>query len=234
MSRAQGSKQRREPRFEDEEPSQPDAELRVSPEDRPGRSRRAANTKPAKAPPRRPRAAQPEPEEGERPRRRKGRGFFGTLIYWGFVLALWGGIALLCVAGYFAMKLPPIDQLTVPKRPPNVSILAADGSLIANRGETGGSNIPIGEMPAYLPKAFVAIEDHRFYSHFGVDPMGLGRALVKNIATRRTEQGGSTLTQQLAKNLFLTPERSLSRKAQEALLSLWLERNYTKDQILEL
>lgn len=238
MSRGQGNKQRREPRFEDQDPPAADGELRVSPEDRPGRARRSpAKATPkstAKAPARsRPRAQEPE-DDASVPKRRKGRGIFGTLVYWCFVLALWGGIALLCVAGYFAMKLPPIDQLAVPKRPPNVSILASDGTLIANRGETGGSNVPFGELPPYLPKAFVSIEDHRFYSHFGVDPMGLGRALVKNIVMRRTEQGGSTLTQQLAKNLFLTPERSLSRKAQEALLALWLERNYTKDQLLEL
>jgi penicillin-binding protein 1A len=232
MARGQAQKERREPRFEDEKSSQGDADLRVAPEDRPARGR------PRKSAPPREDAAEQRPRRGggrkPPPERNHGRGFFGFLIYWCFVLALWGGIALLCVIGYFAMKLPPIDQLAVPKRPPNVSILAADGSLIANRGETGGSSVPFGELPAYLPKAFVSIEDHRFYSHFGIDPAGLARALVKNIVSRQTQQGGSTLTQQLAKNLFLTPERSMSRKAQEALLALWLERTYTKNQIIEL
>ncbi len=227
MARAQGSRQRSEPRFEDEESANGKEELRLSPEDRRSASRRGAAAKPV---PRR--KASREERAAASPARR--RGGVGSLIYWSLVLGLWGVIALIGVTGYFAMKLPPIDQLTVPKRPPNVSILAADGTLIANRGETGGSNIPIGELPSYLPRAFVAIEDHRFYRHFGIDPMGLARALVKNVVMRRTEQGGSTLTQQLAKNLFLTPERSLSRKAQEALLALWLERNYSKDQILEL
>ncbi len=78
----------------------------------------------------------------------------------------------------------------------------------------------------------MAIEDRRFYSHFGVDPIGLARALVTNAITGHTVQGGSTLTQQLAKNLFLSPERTLERKVQEVLLAFWLEHKYTKDQIL--
>jgi penicillin-binding protein 1A len=130
--------------------------------------------------------------------------------------------------------LPPIDQLKVPKRPPNIAILASDGTLVANRGETGGQNVSIRDLPPYLPQAFVAIEDRRFYSHFGVDPMGIARALVTNVSSGQTMQGGSTLTQQLAKNLFLTQERTASRKIQEAILSLWLEAKYSKDEILEL
>ena len=90
------------------------------------------------------------------------------------------------------------------------------------------------DLPPYLPKAFVAIEDRRFYSHYGVDPVGIARALVRNVTGKGGMQGGSTLTQQLAKNLFLTQERTVSRKIQEAILALWLEHNYSKDQILEL
>jgi penicillin-binding protein 1A len=89
-------------------------------------------------------------------------------------------------------------------------------------------------LPPYLPKAFVAIEDRRFYSHFGIDPVGVSRAILRDVTGRRGIEGGSTLTQQLAKNLFLTQERTLSRKIQEAILALWLERRYSKDQILEL
>ena len=225
MARGQAHRERHEPRFEDDFGGTERGELRVSAEDRPMRSR-----------------APRKPERDERPRggrpprrpRSGGRGFFGFLFYWGFILALWGLVAVGCIVGYFAMKLPPIDQLAVPKRPPNIAILASDGSLIANRGETGGSAVPIGELPVYVGKAFVAIEDRRFYQHFGIDLAGLGRAIVKNFTAGRMEQGGSTLTQQLAKNIFLTQERTLARKVQEALLSLWLERNYTKDQILEL
>ena len=92
----------------------------------------------------------------------------------------------------------------------------------------------LSELPPYLPKAFVAIEDRRFYSHFGIDPVGISRAIVRDVTGVGGMQGGSTLTQQLAKNLFLTQERTLSRKIQEAILALWLERKYSKDQILEL
>ena len=222
--------ERREPRFETDRDDHHDGELRLSADDRPVRSRARADAEDEP----RSRPSQRRNPSRKHGRSGSGRGFFGTLIYWGVTLGLWGVLALGCVIGYFAMKLPPIDQLAVPKRPPNVAILASDGSLIANRGETGGSAVPFGELPTYLGKAFVSIEDHRFYSHFGVDPIGLGRAVMRNLTSGRMEQGGSTLTQQLAKNIFLTQERTLSRKAQEALLSLWLERNYSKDQILEL
>ena len=75
-------------------------------------------------------------------------------------------------------KLPPIDELTVPKRPPNIAIMASDGTLLANKGETGGRTVSIKELPPYLPKAFVAIEDRRFYDHWGIDPLGITRAAV--------------------------------------------------------
>ncbi|MGY3611527.1 transglycosylase domain-containing protein, partial [Bradyrhizobium sp. Lot11] len=120
----------------------------------------------------------------------------------------------------------------IPERPPNVKITAVDGSVIANRGATGGEALSLESMSPYIPEAVIAIEDRRFYSHFGVDPLGLGRAVVTNFTAGHMVQGGSTLTQQLAKNLFLSPERTLERKVQEVLLALWLEQKYTKDQIL--
>src|SRR4029079_8175322 len=115
-----------------------------------------------------------------------------------------------------------------------IAIMASDGSLLANRGETGGRTVTLKELPPYLPKASGAIEDRRSYDHFGIDPVGISRAVYRNLAHKGGLQGGSTLTQQLAKNLFLTQERTASRKIQEAILALWLERNYSKDQILEL
>ncbi len=214
MGRAGGPRERREPRFDDGDFGS-EGGLRLSAGDRPVKRGRGKGPAPKRS-------------------RRRGRGFFGTLFYWSFVMGLWALLTVGGVVAYFAMKLPPIDQLSVPKRPPNIAILASDGTLIANRGETGGSTVPISELPPHVGRAFVAIEDRRFYQHFGIDLAGLGRAVVRNIAARRAEQGGSTLTQQLAKNIFLTQERTLSRKVQEALLALWLERNYTKDQILEL
>ncbi len=165
--------------------------------------------------------------------KRKGS-LFGRLVYWGFVFAIWGLIGAGGVFVYYGSQLPHIDQLAVPKRPPNIAILASDGSLLANRGDTGGAAVRLQDLPPYLPAAFVAIEDRRFYSHWGVDPIGVMRALVRDALGRGGMQGGSTLTQQLAKNLFLTQERTISRKIQEAILALWLEHKYSKDQILEL
>ena len=158
----------------------------------------------------------------------------GHIAYWGVVLSVWGVIALGALFAYNASQLPPIDQLAVPRRPPNIAILSDDGSLIANRGDTGGPAVRLIDLPPYLPKAFVAIEDKRFYEHHGVDPFGLSRALLRDVTGGGAVEGGSTLTQQLAKNLFLTRERTLSRKIQEAILAFWLERRYSKDQILEL
>ncbi len=150
------------------------------------------------------------------------------------MLSVWGVVALGALFAYNASQLPPIDQLAVPKRPPNIAILSDDGSLIANRGDTGGPAVRLIDLPPYLPKAFVAIEDKRFYEHHGVDPLGVSRALLRDLTGGGAVEGGSTLTQQLAKNLFLTRERTLSRKIQEAILAFWLERRYSKDQILEL
>lgn len=173
-----------------------------------------------------------------RSRRGSGRGgFLGLLrraVYWSFVLCIWGGIALAGTVIYFAAKMPQTTTWSIPDRPPNVKIVSVEGNLIANRGASGGEAISLQEMSPYLPEAVVAIEDRRFYSHFGVDPIGFARAMAANVMSGRLVQGGSTITQQLAKNLFLTPDRTIERKVQEVLLALWLERKYTKKQILEM
>jgi penicillin-binding protein 1A len=212
-----GSKKRTriEPRFEGRGG---DGDLRADPADRPSSSRR--RPKPAR------RAGK------GRPGRR--RSTIGRLLYWPIVFGIWGVVALAGLFAYNASQLPPIDQLAVPKRPPNIAILADDGSLLANRGDTGGPAVRLIDLPPYLPKAFVAIEDRRFYSHYGIDPVGISRAVLRDVTGAGAVEGGSTLTQQLAKNLFLTQERTISRKIQEAILALWLERKYSKDQILEL
>ena len=205
---------RQEPRFDDDDAAAGD--LRAE-----KRAFRAARRK----------GARPAGEAAGKARRGS---MIGALFYWAFTLSIWGVIGGGALAVYYGAQLPPIDQLSVPKRPPNIAILSADGELLANRGDTGGAAIRIADLPPFLPKAFVAIEDRRFYSHWGVDPQGIGRALLRNLSGRGGMQGGSTLTQQLAKNLFLTQERTLSRKIQEAILALWLEHKYSKDQILEL
>lgn len=171
---------------------------------------------------------------GGRRRRKPRRGLFGRLIYWGVVLGIWAVLGLAGLIAYEASQLPPIQNLAIPERPPTVIIQGADGKAIATRGEMGGTSVPLRALPPYLPQAFVAIEDRRFYAHFGLDPLGLVRAVFVNLTSGRLREGGSTLTQQLAKNLFLTQERTLSRKVQELILSLWLEAKYSKNEILEL
>jgi penicillin-binding protein 1A len=169
-------------------------------------------------------------------RRRGGGGGFGwrRALYWAVVLALWvviGGIGTIVWVG---MHLPPLQSLEIPRRPPSIQILAMDGKPLAIRGEGNGSALTLKDMPPYLPKAFLAIEDRRFYQHRGIDPVGLVRALAANALHRGVSQGGSTITQQLAKNLFLTQERTFTRKLQEVVLALWLEHKFSKDQILEI
>jgi penicillin-binding protein 1A len=167
--------------------------------------------------------------------RSSGGGFFGLIrraIYWSLVLCLWGGIAAAGVLVYYGSRMPNAESWAMPDRPPNIKIVDVNGELLANRGSTGGEAIPLEAMSPYIPEAVIAIEDRRFYSHFGFDPIGFSRAMARNIMSGRMVQGGSTITQQLAKNMFLTPDRTLERKVQEVLLAFWLESKYTKDQIL--
>jgi penicillin-binding protein 1A len=171
-------------------------------------------------------------------RRAPKRSLMGRLVkgglYWGAILAVWGVVAVAGVLGYYALTLPPTSEWAVPARPPNVRIVSETGETIANRGDTGGEALTLSEMPKALPQAVMAIEDRRFYSHLGIDPIGLARAMVVNFRSGAATQGGSTLTQQLAKNLFLVPERTIERKMQEVVLSIWLEAEHSKDAILEM
>jgi penicillin-binding protein 1A len=150
----------------------------------------------------------------------------------GFVTAIWSFIAVALYVGYCAIDLPDIHQVTQPPRRPSVTVEAEDGTVFARYGDLVGDHVTLQTVPVYVPEAIIAIEDRRFYHHFGIDVFGVMRALVRNVVAGHTVQGGSTLTQQLAKNLFLTPERAMKRKVQEMLLALWLEHTYTKDQIL--
>ncbi|MDY8108586.1 transglycosylase domain-containing protein [Fulvimarina sp. 2208YS6-2-32] len=165
--------------------------------------------------------------------RRRKRGFIGHLFRTGFTLAIWGALGIAVLLGYFAVQLPS-EAWEIPDRPPNVKIVAVDGRMMANRGLTGGREVSLDEVSPFIPQAVMAIEDRRFYDHFGVDPIGIARAAFENYQAGATVQGGSTLTQQLAKNIFLSPEQSLQRKIQEAILSLWLEQKFTKNQIMEM
>ncbi|HVO04566.1 MAG TPA: PBP1A family penicillin-binding protein [Candidatus Cybelea sp.] len=171
--------------------------------------------------------------QNKRPSSWKRRLFWGTLK-WGAVSAIWCGFALLLFLGWCAYDLPDVSGLNDIKRQPSITLLAADGSLIASYGDLYGEFVHLNEMSGYLPAAVLSTEDRRFYHHYGIDPIGLLRAAFVNLRSGGLVQGGSTITQQLAKNVFLTPERSLHRKGQELLLSFWLEHHFTKNQILEL
>ena len=220
------------------------ADLRLTPADRiPGGDDKPKKSSKTSAKRKNDDAGDEPPRERKAPasrsgakRRSKPRGGFGLgrLVYWGAVLSLWGVIAVIGVVIYVGAHLPPIQSLEIPKRPPTIQIVGVDGSMLAQRGEMAGANVALKDLPPYLPKAFIAIEDRRFYSHFGVDPVGILRALVTNVLHRGVSQGGSTLTQQLAKNLFLTQERTMRRKLQEVELAIWLERKHSKNEILEL
>jgi penicillin-binding protein 1A len=220
-----GRKNRRriEPSFTSAEPQ----DLAVAADERPVEAPRRA---PQRAQKRRPKAKKPKRSARER-RRRSIIGLAFRLI---FTLGASVAVAGIGMIAYFAAELPGASEWRVPDRPPNIQILAVDGRLIGNRGDTGGEAVNLSELPPYVPNAVIAIEDRRFRTHYGVDPIGLLRAVAKNAFAGGVVEGGSTLTQQLAKNMFLTPERSLKRKVQEVILSLWLETKYSKDQILEL
>jgi penicillin-binding protein 1A len=132
------------------------------------------------------------------------------------------------------VQLPASNTWAIPDRPPNIQILAADGRLISNRGKSGGEAVSLSGLPHFVPAAFIAIEDRRFMEHFGVDILGLASVAIESVQAGEVTRGASTITQQLAKNLFLTRDQTLARKVQEMLLAVWLEQNYSKEQILEL
>ncbi len=146
---------------------------------------------------------------------------------------VWAGLLATVALGYFALDLPRIDESALTRRP-HIQVLDANGAQIANFGDIYGDTLDLKKVPPFLPAAVVAVEDRRFYEHQGLDFRGLARAVYVDLKARKLVQGGSTITQQVAKNLFLTPDRTLTRKVREALLALKLERTFTKDQILSL
>ena len=194
---------------------------------------RAAATKRAGAPASGP-GPRSHPPSSTPPAVRERRRLARRLAAWALMLTVWGGLALGVVLLVFAWDLPRPEAALETTRRPSVTLESADGRLLSTSGDLYGETVRLRDLPVHLPTALLAIEDRRFSPHFGLDPLGLLRAAWVNLTTGRVAQGGSTLTQQLAKNLFLTPERSLRRKVQEAMLALWLEGRFTKDQLLEI
>lgn len=160
------------------------------------------------------------------------RGVFGRFLKWCFVLGLWVSIGLGALIAWYAAELPDITEAMIFERRPTITVKAHDGTVLDRYGDIKGNSIAIEDLPPYVANAVLAIEDRRFYNHFGLDPMGVARAMVVNVKGMSFIQGGSTITQQLAKNLFLSRDRTLKRKIQEAMLAVWLERTLSKDEIL--
>ena len=147
--------------------------------------------------------------------------------------AIWGTIVIGLAMVYFISSVPDPIIAALDDRPPNVTILAEDGTVLAERGLRRG-HVRLDMLPPYLAKAVIATEDRRFYSHWGIDPIGLIRASFRNASAGTVVEGGSTITQQLAKNLFLSPRRTILRKLEEVVYAVWLEQRFSKDEILEL
>jgi penicillin-binding protein 1A len=154
------------------------------------------------------------------------------VLKWTATLSIWATVLLAGAVAWYAYDLPDVDKFLAASRRPTVTVLGADNSVLAAVGDLYGTPVRLRDLPPALPHAVIATEDRRFYGHFGIDPIGLARAVWVNLRAGAIVQGGSTITQQVAKNLFLTPERTVKRKAQEVLLALWLEHRFTKDQIL--
>ena len=131
------------------------------------------------------------------------------LISWAAVLAVWGLIFLVVFFAVFARDLPDTSTLYNVDRQPSITYLDRNGALIATRGTQQAPPADLDALPDYVPAAFIAIEDRRFYHHPGFDPVGMTRAMAANMRAGRVVQGGSTLTQQLAKNLFLSPDQNM-------------------------
>jgi penicillin-binding protein 1A len=142
-------------------------------------------------------------------------------------------LALLMLMIAWLAVTAPLSRSLKPIAPPSVSLMSADGHLIARRGAIIDRPVAIADLPKHVPQAFMAIEDRRFYSHWGVDPRGVARAAWHNLWSDGSSQGGSTITQQLAKGVFLSSDRTFGRKAREAMIAFWLEAWLTKDQIFE-
>ncbi len=156
-----------------------------------------------------------------------------TVLVAPFAALALGFVCLFGVMVYFTLARPDPMALRKQERSPTLRILAADGSVLVERGQSY-DYVPIDFVPRHVIQAVVATEDRRFFDHWGLDPSGLARAAFANMRARRFAQGGSTLTQQLAKNLFLSSERKLGRKVEELFLALWLELRLSKQDILEL
>jgi len=172
------------------------------------------------------------PRDAAAPARRLGRRVARGLVRLALLAAIWCTVAAVLLLGWQATRLPDISRLDDHDRRGGIRMIALDGTDFAQYGDVHDTPVAAGRLPGAVVDALLAIEDRRFRSHFGVDPLGVLRAAYVNLREGAVRQGASTLTQQLAKNLFLTPDRTFERKIREVLLALWLEATYSKEQLL--
>ena len=177
--------------------------------------------------------------------KRGGRSLLWAVLKWTAVAMLVLVVAGLIAAGVawnhisktYLQDLPQVpsrQEIYASTRAPAIKFYDMNGQFIASRGPQYGENVRLGALPDYVPKAFLAAEDRRFYQHGAVDPWAIARAARANQKAGRVVEGGSTITQQLAKGMFLSPEQNLKRKIQEAALAYKLEQMLSKDEVLEL
>ena len=152
-------------------------------------------------------AAAPPPPPARPIARSWGRRVLLCLLRWAFMAGVWGALAATLMVLWFARDLPRPEDALEPARRPSLVLQDRTGHVIASYGDLVGETLHLKDFPPALPAAVVAVEDRRFWHHFGVDPIGLLRAVYVNLTSGRVVQGGSTLTQQVAKTLFLTKDR---------------------------
>ncbi len=183
-------------------------------------------------------SSKPGPKAKAKPTRRQSwldravKRVLGFFLRLGLRIAALIALIVAASTAYYYVSLPNVDVLFDARAKGSVTMLDHRGEVFAWRGDQFGGEIRPGNVSPFLTKAIMAAEDRRFYSHFGIDPRGLARAMVANARAGRFVQGGSTLTQQVAKNVFLTSERTIERKIKEIPVALALELKYTKDEIL--
>ena len=173
---------------------------------------------------------QPAPIARPAKRRRRAWAVLRLLL----IAAVWGTVALAAMLAWFARDLPRPEAALDAARRPGLTLQDRAGHSFATFGDMVGDPLRLPDLPLALPQAVVSIEDRRFWHHPGIDLLGMGRATLVNLRAGRLVQGGSTLTQQVAKNLFLTNARTFRRKVQELMLTLWLEHTFSKREIIEI
>jgi penicillin-binding protein 1A len=196
--------------------------------------RNLSDLPPAAPPPPPPRG----PRKGGSGKGSGGGGGFGRLVKrlfaWGLALGVAGVLALGVAVFVAAQSLPGFQALKSQTQGQMIVVRARDGQELVSIGPSYGKWIPVSQIPATMKNAMISVEDRRFYDHFGIDPVGIARSLFVRVQSGKWRQGGSTITQQLARNIFLNNNKTFARKAREAVLSIALETKFSKDEILEL